>query len=138
MFGPAGCAYIYRSYGIHWCLNVVGGPVPGGAVLIRALEPTEGIAIMEARRPLARRPRDLCGGPGRVCAALGLDGTLDGRPLDASPFTLSSREGPAPPVVVGPRIGITRAVDTPWRFGLAGSGFLSRPFPASGQAPRRG
>lgn len=133
MFGPVGRAYIYRSYGIHWCLNFVCGTAPGGAVLIRALEPTDGIAVMEARRPLARNPRDLCGGPGRVCAALGLDGSLDGRSLEAPPFSLQSREGPEPSLLVGPRIGITRAVDTPWRFGLAGSRFLSRAFPGASQ-----
>ena len=123
MFGPAGRAYVYRSYGIHWCFNIV--CAPGSAVLIRALEPTHGLATMIARRGLSE-PRLLCAGPGRLCQALGIDARLDQAPLDAPPFVLLPAAG-AVPLHAGPRIGITRAVDTPWRFCLAGSRFLSRP-----------
>lgn len=128
MFGPAGRAYVYRSYGIHWCLNFVCGEEgAGAAVLIRALEPTIGIATMRERRGVAEL-RQLCGGPGRLCQALGVSGALDGRPLDQPPFRILPRSGPVE-IAVGPRVGLTRAIDAPWRFGLAGSGFLSRPFP---------
>lgn len=123
MFGPSGRAYVYRSYGIHWCLNFVCRP--GSAVLIRALEPGEGIDAMIARRGLAD-PRRLCAGPGRLCQALGIDNTLDGAALDAPPFRLDAAIA-SPNLHAGPRIGITRAVDTPWRFCLAGSRFLSKP-----------
>ncbi len=124
MFGPPGHAYVYRSYGIHWCLNLV--CESGSAVLIRALEPRAGLDRMAARRGLAV-PALLCSGPGRLCQALGIDRSLDGRALDAPPFALE----PAPAgvaVVTGARIGISKAVDVPWRFGLAGSAFFSRPF----------
>lgn len=127
MFGPPGRAYVYRSYGIHWCFNVVGGTAPGSAVLVRALEPTLGLDVMRARRGLDE-PRRLCAGPGRLCQALGLDAAHDGLALDAPPFALLPRDG-GPAVVAGPRIGISRAADRPWRFGVAGSRFLSRPFP---------
>lgn len=123
MFGPAGHAYVYRSYGLHWCLNVTCGA--GSAVLIRALAPTAGIAAMVARRGMADE-RLLCAGPGRLCQALAVDGSFDGLPLDRAPFALAPAEQ-APAVVAAPRIGITRAAATPWRFGLAGSRFLSRP-----------
>jgi DNA-3-methyladenine glycosylase len=126
MFGPPGHAYVYRSYGLHWCMNVVGGAEHAAAVLIRALEPTDGLDIMAARRGLAE-PRLLCAGPGRLCQALAITGALDGRPLDAPPFALAPSTV-EPALVVGTRIGITRAADEPWRFGLAGSRFLSRPF----------
>jgi DNA-3-methyladenine glycosylase len=126
MFGPPGRAYVYRSYGIHWCLNIVCGREPGGAVLLRALEPRAGLDAMRARRGEVA-DRLLCAGPGRLCQALGVDARLDGAALDAPPFRLEL--GPAQAVVVGRRIGISKAADAPWRFGLAGSPFLSRPFP---------
>jgi DNA-3-methyladenine glycosylase len=127
MFGPPGRAYVYRSYGLHWCLNIVCGPRPGGAVLLRALEPTTGLDAMRARRGV-EEARRLCAGPGSLCKALGVDVRHNDLPVDAPPFALS----PAMeilPVIAGPRIGITKAAETPWRFGLAGSRFLSRPFP---------
>lgn len=127
MFGPPGHAYVYRSYGLHWCLNFVCRETGHGAgVLIRAIEPLQGLDRMQARRGSADH-RLLCSGPGRVGQALGITRALDGLPLDAPPFEV--RLGHAPvPVLAGPRIGISRAVDLPWRFGLAGSPFLSRPF----------
>jgi DNA-3-methyladenine glycosylase len=126
MFGPVGCAYVYRSYGMHWCLNLVCGETPGSAVLLRALEPVSGLAIMAERRGLSE-PRSLCSGPGKLCQALDVTRAHDGLPLDRPPFAIApgSRAG----VVAGPRIGITRAADLPWRFGEAGSRFVSRPFP---------
>lgn len=128
MFGPAGHAYVYRSYGIHWCLNVTAGPPGHGAgVLIRAIEPTAGIARMIERRGLDD-PRLLCAGPGRVGEALGITRALDGLAVDAPPFALSLAAA-EPPLLVGPRIGISKAAHQPWRFGLAGSRYLSRPFP---------
>jgi DNA-3-methyladenine glycosylase len=129
MFGPVGCAYVYRSYGLHWCLNLVAGEGPGSAVLIRALEPVHGLERMVARRGVAD-PRRLCRGPGNLCQALDVTRALDGAPLDAPPFALDLA-GAKSPAVAGPRIGISRAVELPWRFGLAGSPYLSRPFPRS-------
>lgn len=126
MFGPAGHAYVYRSYGIHWCLNLVCGAEPSGsAVLLRALQPVAGLDAMQARRGNVA-PRLLCSGPGRLCQALGVGGTLDGKALDAAPFMVGPRVGEVK-VVAGRRIGITQGAETAWRFGLAGSRFLSRP-----------
>lgn len=130
MFGPVGHAYVYRSYGLHWCLNLVGGAAPGGAVLIRALAPTHGLDRMAARRG-TNAPRLLCGGPGRLAQALAIDGAHDGLALDIPPFALLAAEE-EPMIVAGPRIGINKAVDRPWRFGLSASPCLSRPFPRGG------
>ena len=127
MFGPQAHLYVYRSYGIHWCMNFVcWSGAPGGAVLIRALEPTAGLEVMAERRGLAD-PRALCSGPGKLCQALGITREHNGLSLAAAPFAL--REGPARAISVGPRIGLTKAAEVPWRFGEAGSRFLSRPFP---------
>jgi DNA-3-methyladenine glycosylase len=125
MFGPPGRAYVYRSYGIHWCLNLVCEEEgEAAAVLIRALEPTNGLDLMRTRRGLEEE-RLLCSGPGRLCQALGITRALDGAPLDRHPFALYPAEESVE-VVRGARVGITRAVELPWRYGLAGSRFLSR------------
>ena len=127
MFGPPGFAYVYRSYGIHWCLNFVCEPEgSASAVLIRALEPTVGLRAMRRRRGVADE-RLLCAGPGRVCEALRITGAQNGMALDAPPFELFARTGLVE-VVAGPRIGITKAAEKPWRYGLKGSRFLSKPF----------
>ncbi len=132
MFGPPGRAYVYHSYGIHWCLNFVSGPEPGAAVLIRALEPTDGIDVMAERRKTTDLSK-LCSGPGRLCQALAITrAEHNGLALDEPPFALDRDARPhAVPfaVVSGLRIGITKGVETPWRFGLEGSPYLSRPFP---------
>lgn len=129
MFGPPGCVYVYRSYGIHWCMNLVCREARHGAgVLLRAIEPTDGLERMRARRGLDDI-RLLCAGPGRLGQALGIDRSFNGLPLKQPPFALFAAEpGLNRQVVAGPRIGISKAVDQPWRFGLAGSRFLSRPF----------
>jgi DNA-3-methyladenine glycosylase len=127
MFGPPGRAYVYRSYGIHWCLNFVCAEEGHGAgVLIRAIEPLYGIDVMCERRGL-HEPRLLCSGPGRVGQALAIAHDMNGHRLDRKPFEVRAAAG-LHEVSVGPRIGITKAADVPWRFGLAGSPFLSRPF----------
>jgi DNA-3-methyladenine glycosylase len=125
MFGPPGRAYVYRSYGIHWCLNFVcEAEGVASAVLIRALEPTQGLDEMRKRRGVDD-PRLLCSGPGRLCQALAVTRNHDGLRLDQPPFELLERED-EPEIVAGPRVGIAQAVDRPWRYGVAGSRFLSR------------
>jgi DNA-3-methyladenine glycosylase len=127
LFGPPGRAYIYLSYGIHWCLNVVCRETGHAAgVLIRAIEPTAGIPLMMQRRG-QKDLRLLCSGPGRLGQALAITRTLNGSKIDAPPFRLRvSRDEPS--VVCGKRIGITKGTDRPWRFGLAHSRYVSRPF----------
>ncbi len=128
MFGPPGHAYVYRSYGVHWCLNFVCEEEGvASAVLVRALEPLAGLETMRVRRGL-ESPRLLAAGPGRLCQALGLTREHDGLPLDEPPFELRPRAGEVE-FVAGPRIGISKAADRPWRYGVAGSRYLSRPFP---------
>ena len=127
MFGPPGHAYVYRSYGIHWCLNLVCREEGHGAgVLIRALEPLAGLDKMRDRRGLDN-VQLLCAGPGRVGQALGITHAHNGLPITAPPFECLPASAAAS-VLSGPRIGISKALDQPWRFGLAGSRFLSRPF----------
>ena len=126
MFGPPGHAYVYRSYGIHWCLNFTCGE--GSAVLIRALEPLYGLDIMTARRGV-EAPALLCAGPGRLCQALGIGAALNGASLSEPPFALCRTRAKAQ-LLTGRRIGISKAVEAPRRFGLKGSPFLSRPFRA--------
>jgi DNA-3-methyladenine glycosylase len=127
MFLAGGHAYVYRSYGVHWCLNVVCDEKDvAGAVLLRALEPRSGIDLMRARRGFDDL-RLLASGPGRLCQALAVTRAHDGLRLDRPPFELRQREVEVE-IVTGPRIGITKAADLPWRYGLAGSRFLSRPF----------
>jgi DNA-3-methyladenine glycosylase len=127
MFGPPAHVYVYRSYGIHWCLNFVCREQGHGAgVLIRALEPVAGLELMRERRGTSDEWL-LCSGPGKLCQALGVTHALNGASLAGAPFELA----PAPPgieVVTGPRVGISKAVDVPWRFGLAGSRYVSKPF----------
>ena len=126
MFGPPGRTYVYRSYGIHWCVNLVCEEEGNAAaVLLRALEPACGQDRMRERRGLDA-PRLLCAGPGRLCQALGIDGSLDGRRLDEAPFELIRRSERVE-MVSGPRIGISRAAELPWRYAVAGSRHLSRP-----------
>jgi DNA-3-methyladenine glycosylase len=128
MFGPPGHLYVYRSYGVHWCANVVCcEPGTGAAVLLRALEPTHGIDAMRDRRGLDD-VRLLCSGPGRLTQALGISLEHDGRALDRPPFHLDLPFTP-PALVVGPRVGITRAVELPWRYSVRSSPFVSRPRP---------
>jgi len=127
MFGAPGHAYVYRSYGMHWCVNLVcEGEGVASAILVRALEPTSGLEAMRVRRRLDD-DRLLCAGPGRLCQALAITRAHDGLPLDHAPFALRERSK-QPPLVVGTRIGITKGAELPWRYGLAGSRFLSRPF----------
>jgi len=127
MFGPPGYAYVYRSYGIHWCLNFVcEAEGSASAVLIRALEPTHGIPAMQRRRGL-REEHALCSGPGKLCEALAITHKHNGLALDRAHFELRARSK-KPQVVSGVRIGITKAAEKPWRFGLKHSPFLSKPF----------
>jgi len=133
MFGPPGHAYVYLAYGLHWCLNLVCGARPGGAVLFRALEPTLGLEIMRERRGL-EDVRRLGAGPGRLCQALAIGRAENGLSMLEAPFHLEPAPAPAP-VIEGPRIGITKAAERPWRFGLAGSRFLSHPFPTGATLP---
>jgi DNA-3-methyladenine glycosylase len=129
MFGPPGFSYVYRSYGIHWCVNFVCEQEgSASAVLIRALEPMHGVGAMRRRRGLDD-VRALCSGPGKLTNALGITQRHNGRALDAPPFALHSRTAKVD-VVTGLRIGLTKAVELPWRYGLRGSKFLSKPFPA--------
>jgi DNA-3-methyladenine glycosylase len=133
MFGPPGYSYVYRSYGIHWCLNLVCEPKgSASAVLIRAIEPTTGLPTMRRRRGVSD-DRLLCSGPGRLCEALRITGADGGLRLDKPPFELFARSGPVE-VVDGIRIGITKAVDLPWRYGLKGSKYLSKPFPVTAKS----
>jgi DNA-3-methyladenine glycosylase len=133
MFGPPGRAYVYRSYGLHWCLNFVCMPAGHGAgVLLRALEPQAGLERMRERRGLADE-RLLCSGPGRLCQALGVTRELDGCRLDRKPFRVVPRDDRTIVVAAGVRIGISKSRDVPWRFALAGSRFLSKPMLASGR-----
>jgi len=127
MFGPPGYLYVYRSYGIHWCANVVcEADGSASAVLLRALEPTQGLDVMRRRRGVSEA-RLLCSGPARLCQALGITDAHNGAALDRAPFSLYARAA-TPEIVIGPRIGITKAAEVPWRYGLKGSRFLSKPF----------
>ena len=127
MFGPPGYAYVYRSYGAHWCVNFVcEAEGSASAVLIRALVPIVGLAAMRRRRGVEDE-RQLCSGPGRLCQALAISDTQNGWPLDRPPFELRAA-AQAHEIAAGPRIGITKAAEKPWRYGLKGSPFLSRPF----------
>jgi DNA-3-methyladenine glycosylase len=127
MFGPPGHAYVYRSYGVHWCLNLVcEEPGRAEAALVRALQPTHGLEAMRARRGVEAE-RALCSGPGKLCQALGVTRDHDGLPLDRPPFVLLGRDT-VPEIVTGPRIGISRGTEVPWRYGLAGSAYLSKRF----------
>jgi DNA-3-methyladenine glycosylase len=131
LFGPPGRAYVYRSYGIHALLNAVAEPEGlGAAVLIRALEPLDGLDEMRARRGL-ERAEDLCSGPGKLTQALGIGLDLNGSSLTAGPITIELRPASTamPRVVLGPRVGITKAVELPWRFCDADSRCVSRPWP---------
>jgi DNA-3-methyladenine glycosylase len=135
MFGPPGYLYVYRSYGIHWCMNFVcEEDGSASAVLIRAIEPTQGLAKMKKRRGVDEI-RQLCSGPGKVCQALGVTRAHNALALDEKPFQLFAREA-AVKIVRGPRIGITKAVDKPWRYGLKGSKFLSKPFTSAASKNR--
>ena len=127
MFGPPGYLYVYRSYGIHWCMNLVCEKEgSASAVLIRAIEPTHGLPAMRRRRGV-HDERALCSGPGKLTEALGVTHAQNGLALDAPPFAIHARVGQVD-VVTGIRIGLTKAVDLPWRYGLKGSKFLSKPF----------
>ena len=140
LFGPPGIAYVYRSYGIHAMLNAVTNrDGEGAAVLIRALEPVDGIELMRLRRG-AVADAELCNGPGKLTQALGIGLELHGSDLISGPIAIEPRTARAPRVVTGPRIGITKAPDLPWRYSVAGNRYVSRPRPAvtaSGTRSRR-
>jgi DNA-3-methyladenine glycosylase len=143
MFGPPGYAYVYRSYGIHWCLNFVCEPKgSAAAVLIRALEPTAGVERMRARRgrigERAARDLDLCSGPGKLTQALGIWLDRNGASLTDGPVRIGGRPAgwESPEVLVGPRVGINVAVELPWRFCVAGNAHVSRPRPLAWPAAR--
>jgi DNA-3-methyladenine glycosylase len=128
MFGPPGFSYVYRSYGIHWCVNFVCEQAgSASAVLIRALEPTHGLAAMRRRRG-QDDARALCSGPGKLCQALGITIAHSELALDRKPYAIYARAGKVD-VVAGVRIGITKAAELPWRYGLKDSKFVSKPFP---------
>lgn len=133
MFGPAGAVYVYRSYGLHWCMNVVCEDNRASAVLIRALEPLEGIAAMQTRRGRSNR-RELCSGPGRLCEALGVSRSQDGDSVLTKPFAFATGLDVVD-VIASRRIGISKAVDLPWRFSERGSRFLSRPVKEAPTSP---
>jgi DNA-3-methyladenine glycosylase len=132
MFGPPGHLYVYFTYGMHWCANVVCGPVDTpSAVLLRAGEVVEGVDVAWRRRTTARRDRDLARGPALLCQALGIDGAADGHDLTAPPLTLTLAEEPATAVSTGPRVGLRAAGDRPWRFWLTDEPTVSSYRPAS-------
>jgi DNA-3-methyladenine glycosylase len=138
LYGEPGRAYVYFSYGVHSLLNAVAeGEGVGAAVLIRALEPLDGVDLMRQRRGL-ERAEELCSGPGKLTQALGIGLSLNGSSLVEGPIELLTREPGArkPSVVAGERIGITKAIELPWRFCDAGSRHVSRPWPAAMRAPR--
>ena len=133
LFGPPGYAYVYLSYGIHSLLNAVAEPEgEAAAVLIRALEPTHGVEAMRVRRGVGKPDGELCSGPGKLTEALGIDLSVNEADLCREPFRLTPPSGSPPQIVTGPRIGITKAVERPWRFCAAGSPFVSRPRPQAG------
>ena len=134
LFGPPGRAYVYRSYGIHALLNAVCEPEGvGAAVLIRALRPVEGIELMRGRRGGREMPtRELCSGPGRLTQALGVELGENATSLRSGPVLILPREGAAPEILASPRIGITKAVELPWRFSAAGDQNVSKPWPWRG------
>jgi DNA-3-methyladenine glycosylase len=126
MFGPPGRAYVYRIYGMHWCLNAVTrGEGYGEAVLLRAVEPVSGIDVMQRNRGGLGLPL-LCKGPGRLCAAFGITGALNGADLSTGPLTIVGEAAPVSEIAASTRVGISKAADLPWRFYLAGNPFVSR------------
>jgi DNA-3-methyladenine glycosylase len=132
LFGPPGHAYVYFIYGMYWCVNAVTQPVGfGSAVLIRALEPVDGVALMRRRRPAARRDEDLTNGPGKLCVALGIDVRVQGLPLNRRPIVVRMGDAvPVADVVVTPRIGIRKAADWPQRYFVRDNPYVSRTPPA--------
>jgi DNA-3-methyladenine glycosylase len=137
MFGPAGHLYVYFTYGMHWCANVVCGPEgTASAVLLRAGEIVDGLEIARARRPAARSDRDLARGPARLCQALGIGREQNGHDLTLLPLTLSPPSAPATEVLPGPRVGLRAAADRPWRFYLPDEPTVSVYRPASRRRPR--